>query len=284
METFYDKVKKIVDERRIEVGDNKELFPDNHLGIQYSELKFNKNENIYNFLVKDINVSKYMEFIQSPKSSECYLPDTLISDYENQKNYITKIVILNSYPGNNCFNANVLLDPDLPSFKYSQADLLSHVFRNDLRSDVDFAKTILSINGKFLSFFDESITTDPKMVGLSIINDKTDYLKSFMDTITSNNDVIKDYKVGLSFISKGLQTMDNNVDALYEEVFEKKFHEPFTAGLAWNNDGVILYDWLSNVKFVRELMTINEDFVDYITTDGKIAHMNDNSDIKVKTI
>ena len=284
METFYDKVKKIVDERRIEVGDNKELFPDNHLGIQYSELKFNKNENIYNLLVKDINVSKYMEFIQSPKSSECYLPDTLISDYENQKNYITKIVILNSYPGNNCFNANVLLDPDLPSFKYSQADLLSHVFRNDLRSDVDFAKTILSINGKFLSFFDESITTDPKMVGLSIINDKTDYLKSFMDTITSNNDVIKDYKVGLSFISKGLQIMDNNVDALYEEVFEKNFHEPFTAGLAWNNDDVILYDWLSNVKFVRELMTINEDFVDYITTDGKIAHMNDNSDIKVKTI
>lgn len=284
METFYEKVKKIVDERRIEVGDNKELFPDNHLGIHRSELEFNKNENIYNFLVKDINVSKYTEFIQSPKSSECYLPDTLMNDYENQKNYITKIVILNSYSNNNCFHDNVLLDSDLPSSKYSQADLLAHVFRNDLRSDREFAKTILSINGKFLSFFDESITTDPKMVGLSIINDKTDYLESFMDTIANNNEVIKDYQVGLSFISKGLQIMDNNVDALYEEVFERKFHEPFTAGLAWNNNFGILYDWLSDEKFIGGLMMKNEEFVGYITTDGKTIHMNDNSDIKVKTI
>lgn len=249
MTNFYNNVKRIVDTKRMLVGDKNELFPDGNLGIDISELKFNNDENVYNFLVKGINLE--LIELKSSKSSVCYLPSKLIDDYKNQKNYITKLVILDSLKNKACLDSsnNIFSDPDLKDFPYAQNELLSNVFRNDLRHDKDFAKTILSINGKFLSFFDESITTDPIMVSMAITNDKTNILLSF---INSKNCVKTDYRVGLSFISKGLQIMDNDIEALYQQVFDEKFEKNFTSGLAWN-DRDILYDWLFNEKFIAGL-------------------------------
>ena len=160
---------------------------------------------------------------------------------------------------------------------YKKLELFSSFASAELKNDKSFAKTILQLDGTYIKYMGDKIRNNRAMMTIAIENDTTNDVESFT-LVDSNLKADPEMTLGYFKRMKLNQKESYSVDRIYEDIFIKE-NDQFTTKIFSNNEQA---NWLSNPYFLKELVKIDSNFIDYVI-DGKISKLDsDNSYCKIK--
>lgn len=149
-------------------------------------------------------------------------------------------------------------------------NIFFHFASDELKNDLEFSKTIVTLEGKYLSGMSEETKSNKEIVTIAIENDTSKEIDSF---ISSCGEALKDSKIAISYFQK---KKENNTFLsaydVYESIFKKDKNGNFPSTIFGDN---VQNKWLEDNVFLAELGKLNRDFIQYII-DGKISISSSN--------
>lgn len=144
-------------------------------------------------------------------------------------------------------------------------ELFRTLASDELKNNLDFARTIISLDSKYLRAMGEVARSSFEIVNKAMDFDTSKDVETFLcatDTALENSDL------AIKYLKKKRENNGYlNISEVYETVFKKDSDGNFVDCLFKNNVQAI---WLSDSDFLAKLMKVDSDFVGYIT-EGKIA-------------
>ncbi len=154
-------------------------------------------------------------------------------------------------------------------------DLFRDFSSDELKEDLDFAKTIISLDGKYLSGMSDVIKNNKEIVSKAIDSDTSKDITSF---VSAGIIPKKDSNIAIKYFKK---IKENNkyispVDT-YNNIFKKDENNNFPTNIFKNNEQA---SWLEDNNLIVTLASLDYGFVKYIT-EGKISIEEANSNKKL---
>lgn len=154
-------------------------------------------------------------------------------------------------------------------------DLFRDFSSDELKEDLDFAKTIITLDGKYLSGMSAIVKNNKEIVSNAIDNDTSKDITSF---VSAGNIPKKDSNLAIKYFKK---IKENNkyispVDT-YNNIFKKDENNNFPTNIFKNNEQA---SWLEDNNLIVTLASLDYGFVKYIT-EGKISIEEANSNKKL---
>ena len=190
-----------------------------------------------------------------------------ITNIYDERNFFTKLFMRDYESKNNesyCFRNGI-----------DVRNLFRYFASEKLKSDLEFAKTIVTLDGKYLKGMSEEVRSNKEIVSIAVKNDTSKDIDSF---INSCGDALEDSSIALSYFQK---RKENNsflkAYEVYNTIFKKDENDNFPNEIFSNN---VQNKWLDN-NFLAGLAKLNIDFIEYIV-DGKISLTPDSVRKKIK--
>lgn len=183
-----------------------------------------------------------------------------------------KLGITNIYEERNFFAKLFMRDYESKyskSYKLEDGVDVRDIFRDfasdELKSDVDFAVTVSTLDGKYLSAMNEDIRSNQEIVCNAINNDTSKDVDSFL---SASGDALKNPDIAIMFFNKKKeQDLYLSATETYKKVFQRDENGNFADDIFKNN---VQSYWLSDSKFIVDLAKLNIYFIPYIV-EGKIS-------------
>lgn len=193
---------------------------------------------------------------------------------EKEKELFTKIFVGNYLLKNKYIEIED--DEDL----YMKPELFSLFATNSLKTDKSFAKTILQLDGTYIKYMGNKIKNNRAMMNFAIENDETKDVESF---VFSDSDLKFDSEIALNYFKRlKINKKDNySTEETYENIFKKADEDQIFSREIFSKGEQL--SWLNNPIFLKQLIKIDDGFIDYVS-DGRISKVTDgNKDYKVLT-
>lgn len=262
-DSIYESLKKVLS---VEIEDNKfEYYQAVTSRTLESDLKYKNNEES---LVSSLStlVSFTSSGYDKKKIAE-FKKNLGITNIYEERDFFTKLFMRDYVSKNNesyCFRKGIDI-----------RNIFCHFASSELKSDLDFAKTIVTLDGKYLKGMSEEVRSNKEIVYIAVKNDTSKDIDSF---INACGNALEDSFIALSYFQK---KKENNsylsVNEIYKTIFKKDENDNFPNTIFKNN---VQNKWLDN-NFLAGLAKLHIDFVKYII-DGKISISNSNPAILIK--
>ncbi len=144
-------------------------------------------------------------------------------------------------------------------------DLFRTLASDELKDDLDFAHTIVSLDSKYLKAMGEFARSSFDLVNKAMDSDTSENVETFL---VATKDAQKNTGLVIKYLKKKRENNGYlNISEVYETIFKKDEDGNFVDGLFKNN---VQAAWLSDNNFLAMLMQVDGGFVNYIT-EGKIS-------------
>ena len=179
--------------------------------------------------------------------------------FEREKEIFTKLLVSDYLRKNGYSN----IDGDIDS-----VELFDKYASSKLKNDKDFANVIIGLDGSYISIMGEKIRNNRDMMTKAISSDSSSDVSSFVNT---NSRLKSDSVTAILYFRKLKDKKQDKFspEDIYDKVF-KKIDGKFVDYYFKENEQS---SWLDDPNFLKELIKIDSDFVDYIV-DFRISKLN----------
>lgn len=254
-DSIYESLKKVLS---VESEDNKlKQYQEITSRTLESDLKYKNNEEslvsslstLVSFTSSGFDKKKIVEFKKNLGITNIY----------EEREFFTKLFMRDYVSKNN------------ESYSFRNGIDIRNIFcyfaSSELKNDLDFAKTIVTLDGKYLKGMSEEVRSNKEIVYIAVKNDTSQDIDSF---INACGDALEDSVIALSYFQK---KKENNsylkVNEIYKNIFKKDENDNFPNTIFKNN---VQNKWLDN-NFLAGLAKLHIDFIKYII-EGKISISN----------
>lgn len=144
-------------------------------------------------------------------------------------------------------------------------DLFQALASDELKDDLDFADTIVSLDSKYLKAMGEVARSSFEIVSKAMDFDTSKDVETFLH---ATGDALRNTGLVIKYLKKKRENNGYlNISEVYETVFKRDSDGNFVDSLFKNN---VQATWLSDNNFLALLMQTDSGFVNYIT-EGKIS-------------
>lgn len=195
-----------------------------------------------------------------------------INNLDDEKNLFAKIFI-RDYLASTNNDENLALKDNL------NAGVLFYDFASEeLQNNKDFAKTILSLDGRYMPYMSEEVRNNSSLMSIAINNDTTEEVESFT---RCDSNLLRDSKMAGLYLEKSKKNKGYKFNAtnVYETIFKKDENELYTTKVFENQ---VQADWLQDEEFLVDVAKLDNGFIKYIV-EGKIS-LNLNNTTTSKTL
>ena len=183
MGSFYEKIKKIIEENGYQIFYLENLYK-KYSGDFLHEIRLNEKE------TKAATIMLNEEALKESDRKDIF--EMLIDEKEYfLKQFIKMELGLAQNKMKSTFDINHAYMDVCKNFK-DYASL-------ELKKDLEFARFIISINGTYISLFDEKIRNNSALRTLALLNDGTEFVDTFT---TASKTFQKDYNNAILFLKK----------------------------------------------------------------------------------